>query len=88
MAQDITALTNAVAGIQGTEASTQALVTGVVDLVTAQSAKIQQLIDQAGQGGVDPAALQALVDSLNTTTTDLAANNQKLADAVAANPVP
>lgn len=85
MATDLTTLKDGIAAIKGTEASTRELVTQVSNLVAAQTAKIQQLIDA---GTIDPAELQAAVDDLNATTTSLTQDRDALASAVASNPVP
>lgn len=54
-----------------------AVVNGAVDVMKAQTAKIQQLIAAAAGGSIDPAALQAAVD-------EMTADNQKLSDAASA----
>lgn len=50
-------------------------VTGIVALLDAVSADLDAALANAGSGGVDPAAIQAITDQIN-------ANKQTLADAV------
>lgn len=88
MATDLTALKDAVAQVKGNEASMKEAIVQIASLVTAQTAKIQELIDAAGAGGVDPTELQAIVDDTTATATALAADKQAIVDAVNANPVP
>lgn len=73
MGLSLDALTQAVNDEKGVEDS-------VIVLLGGLSAKIQELITASGNT-VDPAALQAIVDSINVNKTTLAA-------AAAANPVP
>lgn len=89
MALDLSALKAAVAAVQGTEASTKELVVQLTAHEAAVGVKIQGLIDQLANQGADPqtvADLQAAADSLTQSATELVADNQGIADAVAANP--
>jgi hypothetical protein len=63
----------------------------IIALVTANTTQItalkQQLADAIANGS-DPAALQAVLDSLTTAETSALANGQKVVDAVNANTTP
>ena len=89
MALDLTNVKDSVTAIVGAEASIRELVVQVDALVTAQGAKIQELIDAGGITDPDTlAALQAIADEANGTAVALNADRDALAAAVAANPLP
>lgn len=84
MALDITALQTAVANETTVDESVETLITQVVAQETSMAAQIQTLIGQSGNT-VDPAALQAIVNTMTANAAALGQSQMALQAAVSTN---